>query len=143
MHDSGFMGARQGAGDLDGVAECGLWRQAFAPDELIERLSLEVLHDDEAHAFGAVHIVDGDDARVIEGRGGPGFLREAALALRIGDPIGGQNFNGDVAIEAGVAGLVDRTHAAFAELLDDLKVRQFVPDQSHEVLRSNRPLTLV
>ena len=37
---------------------------------------------------------------------------------------GGQDLDGDEAVQVGVAGLVDHAHAAFAELLEDLVVRE-------------------
>src|ERR1700690_3819966 len=60
---------------------------------------------------------------MIEGRSGLCFLNEAALSLRVSDLIVRQNLDRDEAIQACVAGFVDHTHAAFAELLDDFVVR--------------------
>ena len=52
-----------------------------------------------------------------------------ALALRIGDPVRRQDLEGDEAVQMGVAGLVDDTHPALAELLEDTVVRDRLPDQ--------------
>jgi len=64
-----------------------------------------------------------DDAGVVVGgqaggdlRGdGAGFLLEALAAGGIGGEAGGENFQGDVAGEAGVAGSIDLAHAADAD----------------------------
>ena len=63
--------------------------------------------------------MDGDDVGVIERARRLGLLDEALLAVRIGRLCPGQDLDGDGAIEVGVAGLVNHTHPAFAELRFD------------------------
>ncbi len=67
--------------------------------------------------------VDGADVRMIQRRCGTGFAQEAFIGLPIlGDAIG-QKFEGDEAVQRGVFGLVDHTHAAATQLLHDPVVR--------------------
>src|SRR4030042_1006999 len=68
---------------------------------------------------------------VAEGRGGLGLLDEAALALGVGDLVGRQDLDGDGPVEMGIDGLVDGTHAALADLLDD-PVMQERKDEHNE-----------
>ena len=58
-----------------------------------------------------------------------GFALEARQRLRVLGDIIGQELQGDEAIELGVFGLVDHTHAAAAELLDDAVVRDGLADE--------------
>ena len=64
-------------------------------------------------------VVDGDDVRMVERARRLGLLNEALLALRIGDLVVRQHLDGDDTIEVCVAGLVDHTHPALAELRFD------------------------
>jgi len=50
-----------------------------------------------------------------ESGGGASFLGEALQAVRIGGETRGENLDGDIAIQAGVAGAVDFAHAASAD----------------------------
>ena len=63
-----------------------------------------------------------------DGRGGPGFDQEAALALGVGDELGLEELQRDGPLELGVAGPVDDTHAAHAEELFDLVVFEHLAD---------------
>ena len=104
---------------------------AGAGDHRVERLALHVLHHDEVEAVGLGDVVDGDDVGVVERRGRLGLLHETPLALRVGHLVGGEDLDGDEAVEVGVAGLVDDAHAAFAELLEDVEVQHTPADHRH------------
>ena len=71
----------QGVGDLRPVADDALRGEAGGGDEGTEGLALDMLHDDESLAFVLADFVDGAeldgaDVRVVQGRGGAGFLKE-------------------------------------------------------------------
>ena len=53
-----------------------------------------------------------------------------ALALGVGDLLRRQHLDGDEAVQVRVAGLVDHTHPALAELLEDLVVRDGASDHA-------------
>ena len=65
---------------------------------------------------GGPDVVDGDDVGMVQGAGGLGLLHEPALAVGIGDLVGGKDLDRDGALELRVAGLEDDAHAAFAQL---------------------------
>ena len=78
-------------------------------------------------------LVDGDDVGVVEGRGGAGLLHEAGAAMRVGEAIGGQDLDRDLAAEAGVAGAVDLAHPAGAEGREHLVRPEFRPgSEAHD-----------
>ena len=56
------------------------------------------------------------------------FALKAGEGLCISGNVIGQKFEGDKAVETHVLGLVDHTHAATAELLDDAVVRDGLAD---------------
>src|SRR5215475_11005449 len=61
-------------------------------------------------------VVNREDVRVVERRGGAGFLLEAEQTVRILGELGGQDFDGDLATESRVFGQIDLAHSACAEL---------------------------
>ena len=66
-------------------------------------------------------LVDGDDVRMVERRGGARLLREAQIVLRTLVETLGEQLDRDDAAEAGVARPVEPAHAAGAELAQDLE----------------------
>ena len=84
MNDAGGVRRGQRVGDLDRVLQGLGERRALGTNGVVERAALDVLHGDEVDAGGAVDVVDRDNAGVVEGGGGLGFLDEAAFAIRVG-----------------------------------------------------------
>ena len=73
-------------------------------------------------------VVQRADVRMIERRNRTRLPLEALAELRPRGGLSDDDFDGDGAIEAGVARLVDFPHAAFAELGDDLVRTQALAD---------------
>ena len=73
--------------------------------------------------------VDGADVGMVQRGGGPRLAAKAFQGLRVLGHIVGQELQGDEAAEFSVLGLVDHTHPAAAELLDDAVVRDGLADQ--------------
>ena len=82
----------------------------------IERPTGYVLHHDVVDAGRLAGIMNGDDARMIQGAGGLGLVDETLAAFAIGQLVRRQNLDGDGAVELRVEGLVDDAHPALAEL---------------------------
>ena len=74
--------------------------------------------------------VDGADVGMIQGRGGASFAAETFQGLRVSRNIVRQEFESDEAAKFGVLGLVDHTHAAATEFLDDAVVRDGLADHA-------------
>jgi hypothetical protein len=72
--------------------------------------------------------VDLRDVRMIEGGERLRFALESQRAIRITDEVVGQDFDGDVAIQFGIARAIDLAHAAFAQLVEDAKVSELLAD---------------
>ena len=63
------------------------------------------------------------------------FALEAGQRLRILGHFIGQELEGDEAVQPSVLGLVDDTHAAAAQLLDDAVVGDGLADHQGQILR--------
>jgi hypothetical protein len=68
---------------------------------------------------------------MIERGGRAGFLHEAPVPVGVGHLPGRQDLDCHEPIEVGVAGLVDDTHSAFAQRLENLDVEQPPADHGH------------
>ncbi len=85
-----------------------------------EVLTLQELRDDVRRAVVLAEVVDRENARVIQGRGGARLLLEAAQPVRIIGEGPRQDLHRDVPLQPNVAGPVDLSHAARADRRDDL-----------------------
>ena len=57
----------------------------------------------------------------VSGGSGPGLLLKPAQAVFVVGEIGGQDFESDLAVEAGGFGEVDLSHATLSELAEDAR----------------------
>ena len=69
------------------------------------------------------------DVRVIQGGGGSSLAPETIQGLRVASELVRQKLESDEALEPGVFGLVDHTHPACVQLLDDAVVGDGAADQ--------------
>ena len=72
--------------------------------------------------------MDGDDTRVIQRRRRPRFLNKPAAAIGVVDLVRWEDLDRDHPVEVRVARFVDDAHAAFADALEDLVVRELASD---------------
>ena len=68
--------------------------------------------------------MDGDDVRMVEAREQPGFAIEALGERRVGGERLRENFQRDQAVQLGLAGFEDETHAALADEFQNLQLRK-------------------
>jgi hypothetical protein len=96
---------------------------------VLQSRAVQELHGDERFAVLVVNFVDGADVGMIQCRGSLGFSLKAGKCLRILGYFVGQELESYKPAELYVLGLVDHTHPAAAELLDDAVVRDGLADQ--------------
>ena len=89
------------------------------PDLVLQRLPLDVLHGDVGPVLALADLVDDADVRVVQRRGRLGLDEEALLELGLVHEVRGEELQGHGSLELEVLGLVDDTHTAVADLLDD------------------------
>jgi hypothetical protein len=123
---------RQGRGDLDADLHRlgGRELTAAAQQSPGQRLTLQVLHDEEAGAIGEVaEVGDLHQAGVADEVGGSRLVEEAVDGLGAAARFGVKDLDRDAALDDLVDGFVDGAHAACAELTHDA----VGPDDSRQV----------
>ena len=98
MNDATGMRRRQRVGDRNGNPEYLAEPQAVPRNERVQALPTHVLHHDEIVAVCRLDLVDGDDVRVVQRRGGVRFLDKPAPAIVVADTISRQYLDRHVAI---------------------------------------------
>src|SRR5207302_10704640 len=95
---------------------------------MLEGHAFEVFHGDEASALALADLVNGANVGMVERGGGASFATEAPQGRGVLGDVVGKEFQGYEPAEREVFGLVDDSHAATAELLDDAVVRDGLAD---------------
>ena len=114
------VGGGQPLGHLVGDADrLGDGEFPGAAEPVFQRLALEEGHRQEGHAVVLADLEDGDDVRVLDGRGGAGLAEESLLVLRVLGDGRQHGLERDLAAELRVLGEEDHAHAAGPELLQD------------------------
>ncbi len=90
---------------------------------MLQGQSIQKLHRDEGLSVLVINLVDGADIRMIQCGRSLGFALKAGECLRVFGYIVGQELESHKAIEFDILGLIDDTHPAAAQLLDDAVVR--------------------
>ena len=122
VHDAGVVRAHQRGGELLAQSRDGERRQTLALHHRAQGLALDPLHDDERRVGVLAEVVDGDDRRVVQRRGG------ARLAQRFRERVGAlataQRLDRDHPVEHRVAGAEDVAESTAADLVEDLEPTQ-------------------
>jgi hypothetical protein len=84
--------------------------------------------------IGLADLVDHADIGVIEGSCRFPFTQKALLVLLALEKVRGKKLQSDGAVEIGVLGPVNHTHAARAEFLEDAVVRDGLADHGSPLL---------
>ena len=113
-----LMGVLQRFGDLAGDRQGLFERHGASRDALPERGSLHQFH----YQGPLFHAVDLCDIGVIQRGQDLGFASESGQAIGIVREGIGQDLDGDPAVELGICGAIDRSHAALAEFGGDAVV---------------------
>ena len=122
MDDAFFVRCVERVSHLDAQLQQQIHRQRLAPDTMLERLPFEMFHHDEEPAILLPDLVNRADVRVIQRRRGACLPLKSLQRIRIARQFFGQKLQGDVAAEARVLSLVDNSHSAATEFLDDFVV---------------------
>ncbi len=138
VHHPPLMGAGEAGGDLGGHLDRLGHRQGAAVQPAAQRLPLVEGHGDEQRAvLGLADLVDGADVGMVDLRSGPCLAQEPPLLLLGGAALAGEELQRHQAAELQVAGLVDHAHAAAAEALQDLIVRDGAADHGGGLCSAN------
>src|SRR5207249_7433943 len=107
-------------------------RQGASPQALAQSFSFQKLSYQIGRSVMSSHLKDRENVGMTESGDGFGLNLEALQAVRFGRQQLGQNLDGDVAIQAGIAGAVDLAHTAGAERSEDFILAKLgARDQRH------------
>ena len=124
MHDAGAVRGLQPAGDLQRQAQGFGQRQRPAAQALAQGDPLDQLADQQLAALHLRDLMDGEDVRMVERRDGERLAAETADALGIVRQVRRQELDGDPSLEVRIDRQVHRSHAARADLLQQLEAAQ-------------------
>ena len=122
MDDSFSVGGIESVGNLDRQSEQNIRLHRLSGDALFQRYAVQKLHGDECLPVMLINLVNRADVRMIERRSGLGFALKTAQGLRVFGYLVRQKLESHEPAEFCVLGLIDDTHAAAAQLLDDAEV---------------------
>src|ERR1700694_5429228 len=134
VDDAFCVGCVERCLNLDDQRQNQLGFHRSACNAVLQRQPVQKLHGDEGFAVLVVNFVDRADVRMIQRRGSLGFPLKAAESLRVFSYLVGQKLEGNKPAELHILGLIDHTHAAPTELLDDAVVRNSLANHAAEML---------
>jgi len=121
MHQAAFVGVGQAGCRLaDVFAGLGDGQGATLLHQAVEIHTLDILHHQKMRVAGLVRVFGPNDVRMIELSQRANFALEAQDVLRPGQVFLVDHLDGDDPFHERVAGLVDLSHAAVAELFEQL-----------------------
>ena len=109
----------------DGLA----YRQGAAIEPSPQRLALDELAHDEGARVEVAEVVDDEDVRMIERRGGSRLGVEPAQTIGVGGDLRRQQLQRDRTIELRIVRAIDLAHAAGADPRDDAIAADGAADQ--------------
>jgi hypothetical protein len=113
VHDAALVGVGQRVGERQADPEHVAVRQRVLRLELGQAAAVDELGDQVARPGLLPRVVDRDDPRMVEARGGQRLARGAVVGL--GGRVGGHHLHRDEPLEPLVVGLEDRAEAAAAQ----------------------------
>jgi hypothetical protein len=135
MYDSFGVGSIQRIRNLDGQRQNQLGFHGTPTDAMLQRCAVQKLHGDKGSSVLIINLVDGADIGVVQGGRSLRFALESGQSLHILFDLVRQELQGDKAVQLYVLGLVNHTHPATAEFLDDAVMRDGLADQWSRILR--------
>src|SRR5208283_1135285 len=122
MNDAVGVGGIEGIGNFDCQPKQGFEIQRSPTNTELQGQAIQKLHGDESLAVLLADVVDRANVGVVQSGRGLGFALKTSEGPRVmGDRVG-QELEGDKTMQARVFCLVDHTHSASAEFLDNAVV---------------------
>jgi len=115
VNDAAAVGFFEGVRDFDGDFYGFISGERLVCEASVERLAFEVLHDEEVDSILRADVVKDADVRMLQAGNGFGFAIETGAEFSVGAEMRRENFDGNDALEASIAGFVDLAHAAGAD----------------------------
>jgi hypothetical protein len=120
VHDAEPVRLGQPVSDLDADGEGQMQVQRVGLDEVLERLTRHVLHDDEGLPLMLAHLVDRTHVGMLDRRGDAGLFHHPGARLVVRRSVPVQHLDDHGAHELRVGGVVDHAPAPRPELVQEL-----------------------
>ena len=130
MNDSPRTGGVQRVGQLGTEFEQGIGGHGTPVDTFSQRLTFEQFHDEIRLAIVFADVVDGANARMIQGRRGTGLTLETFERRGVFGEVRSEKFQRDLAAETGVFRPKNLAHASAAQWVNYAVVRNCFADHS-------------
>ena len=128
VNDALGVSGVEGVSNLDGQRQQCVQFQRSDPDQMLQRLPIEILHGNERLAILLANVINSADVGVIQGGRSLRLTSKPLEGLRVAGHVFGQELQGDEAIKTGVLGLVHHPHTTAAQLLYNPIVRDGFAD---------------
>ena len=128
MDDSFAVRGFERVGDLNADVEYGLSVERSAGDTVLQRHPIQKFHGDEGLAVLLPDVIDGANVRVAESGRGLRLTLKTGQRLWVSGNFLRQELECNETVQAGVLGLVDDTHPAAPQLLNDAVMRDGLAD---------------
>ena len=127
MDDAFLVRCIERVGDFDGPIQQELNLDGLTLDAVFQRRAFHHLHDDERPALMFADVMNHTDVGMIEGSGRPRLALKALERLGVGCELFRQELKRYGSAERGIFGLVNHSHPATAQLLQNAVVRNCSP----------------
>ena len=129
VNDAFRMRGVKRVGDFGAQIQHHIQRQRAPSDAIAQRLTLQILHDDEKLSIVLANLMDCADVRMVKSGSGASFPLKTLERLTVRGHILGKKLQRNKAPKLGVFGLVHDAHSAPAEFFDDAVVRNGRTDE--------------
>ena len=134
MNDAFRVSRVERVGNLDSQRQQRFGFERTPCDAVLQGHAVQELHHDERLISVPSDLMDRADVWMIQGRCGSCFPPKTFERLRVSGYIFREKLESDKATELNVFGLVDDSHTAAAQLLDDAIVRDGLVDHADAML---------
>src|SRR5215469_174430 len=124
----------QRVGNLDRQQNEQIVIQGYASNLVLQYDAIDELHGDKGLPIELSDVINGANIGMVQGGGSLCFTLEASQGQRIASNIVRQEFESDETMQARVLGLINHSHSATTQLLDDPVVRDGLIDHWAEML---------
>ena len=118
-----------GIGNFDSERQHHLDVQWFAGDPVLQCHAIQKLHGNESLTIFLTDVVNRANILMIQSRRRLRLALEAGQCLRVSGNLLRQKLESDETVEPGVLSLIDNTHPAATQLIDDAVVRDRLSDK--------------
>src|SRR4029077_5469667 len=133
MNDAFGMGRIQCVGNVDSDGEDSFQIECPGSDQRFQRHAFQILHGDERLTLVLANLINCADIRMIQRRSGLCLTPKSFQHLLVLGKMARKELQGDKTMERNVLRLVDDTHAATPDRLDDAVMRDGSPEQGGRV----------